>query len=276
MLMGLSSNTDESQGMKMQKKRFAITRRYGCSLVVLAALAFMTTPSSGDTLPYDPLEGDTVRFTDISESSDTDSLPLFGAPTIVGDSLGFGLPLFSSSSANWTSDETSGTLATLIEALPGNYIDQISLDESGDFSIFAFGTAATFASISSRVTLDILEIDGSAPTSPVTVAGDMVFTSDGEWNLADDGMLFGKSWSGSLELDVSAAVADSGYSGHATKVAFEMENVLNTDSEPGTSALIAKKVFGGVSVTTSLVPEPATLTLLAIAAALLLVRRRKR
>jgi len=259
-----------------EKKRFAITLRFGYLLVALPALASMTTPSSGETLLYGTLEGDTVRFTDISESSFTDPLPLFGAPTIVGDSLGFGLPLFSSSSTSGTSDTTSGTLAILIEALPGYYIERIYLDESGDFTIFPVGTAATFASIYTPVDLDILEIDGAAPTSPVTVAANLVFPSDGEWNLADDGMFFGESWSGSLDLDVSAAVADSGNSGHATKVYFEMENVLNTGSEPGTSALITKKVFGGVSVTTSAIPEPATLTLLAIAAALLLARRRKR
>jgi len=261
----------------MQKKRFAITLRFGCSLVMLAALASMTTHSSGDTLLYDPLEGGTVRFSNISESSDTDPLPLFGAPTIVGDSLGFGLPLFSSTSENGTSDETSGTLVILIEALPGNYIQRIYLDESGDFSIFPFpvGTAATFASIHTPVDLNILEIDGSAPSNPVTVAANLVFSSDGEWNLADDGTSSGP-WSGLLDLDVSAAITDSGYSGHATKVYFEMENILDTGSEPGTSATIAKKVFGGVSVTTSKVPEPATLMLLAIAAALLLARRRKR
>src|SRR5688572_9139741 len=52
-----------------------------------------------------------VMFLDVTESSGTDAVPLFGPPTFVGQELGFSpTPAFAANAAGGTTDLTDGQL----------------------------------------------------------------------------------------------------------------------------------------------------------------------
>jgi hypothetical protein len=73
-------------------------------------------------------------------------------------------------------------------------------------------------------------------------------------------------------VDLSTILAGDGIPGHATQVAFEMDNSLATASEANTTAYIAKKAEG-LSVTPIILPEPSALSLLVLSGVLLMAGR---
>ena len=173
---------------------------------------------------------------------------------------------------------TNGTLTTMVEALTGNYITTLDVTEAGDFTLVgAIGTADTKASVTSKVTVEIVEVDGAAIT-PVVVMGDLVFdSSDGDWNLVDDGPgpVISGIWNGALSIDLLTELANAGVTVNwgVTKLNMTLDNGLETGSEAGTQALVAKKDVGVAAAT--VVPEPAALSL-ALAAMLAVVAIRSR
>ncbi len=224
---------------------------------------------------YGDFIGTTVKFTSVTEDSATDPVPLFGAPTISGDALDFNPTNFVSSSSGGAFDSTIAVLNFTIEALPGNYVEEIKFYEAGDYTIFGAGGIGTSATVSAPVFINVVEIDGVA-VAPINFNANMVFTpSNGDYNLADDGAGFGVIWTGILDVDVDALLtgANVPFVNGATEVKVILNNILATTSENGSSAEIQKKDVQGFGIT--VVPEPASALLLA-ALGLPLATRRKR
>jgi len=212
--------------------------------------------------------GSTVDFFGVTETSATDPTPLYGAPSVFGNSLAF-FPLdFASSAAGGASDVTEGTLLVTITAKPGFFIDKISIIEFGDFSLSGVGTSATFASVSGM--LDLTDLSGGSGThsDPLAVSPSMPVDLSGG---PTDGL-----FSGAAEIDL----AGLGLFG-ITSVFLEFANILETGSEPGTSALIQKKLISGTTITVdTVVPEPSALVIWSVLGLLLTLgtwrSRRKR
>jgi hypothetical protein len=80
------------------------------------------------------------------------------------------------------------------------------------------------------------------------------------------GPLFNASWSGGVPINLDSILTAHGvpFVFGATEVSINLDNTLIALSENGTSTLIAKKNFGGLSITVN-IPEPASLIMLAIA-----------
>ncbi len=260
-----------------------------CFAAVSVMLTAMISIANGGTsIDYGDFAGATVTFIGVTESSLTDDVPLYGKPTVGGDTLSFGPVGFGSYSADGSVDTTDGQLSMDIEAAPGEYIDQIYLDEAGDVTMQGIGSAAAYASVNiPGVFLRVDEVDGT-PIGGVSDIAYMVFSpSDGDWTLADDGQSYGGSlmgldevWEGRLTVDVTALLQDAGISGRATKMYITWNNRLRTMAEVGIDEVLISKKLASVRVTTQEIPEPATLVLLAIGSVVLLLaaslRRRKR
>ena len=253
----------------------SIRLEMGAAALSMAAVVAFSTQASAAPINYGDFAGVTVMFTDVTEDSGTDPTPLFGAPTVSGDSLDFNPVSFNSTSSGAAgTDITDGTLTMMLMSTPGNFIDEIEFDEAGDFTLTGLSGEA-FASVTATFFLDITEVDGVA-INPVNISTAMVFTpSNGDWSLSADGPgpLVNGTWSGMVNVDITQALIDNNipYVVGATKVSVTFDNTLTTLSEAGTSAFIAKKDVGGIGITVT--PEPASLGLLTLGALAIMGRR---
>lgn len=191
--------------------------------------------------------GATVDFFGVTETSATDATPLYGAPSVFGNSLAFFPASFASSSTGGSSDVTEGTLTITITAKPGFFLDKISIVEFGDYTLSGIGTAATYASVSGALDITDLTFASGTYTDPLAVSPTMPVDLSGG---PADGL-----FSGSSMIDLT----DLGLFG-VKSIFLEFANVLETGSEAGTSALIQKKLISGTTITIeTVIPEPSAI-----------------
>ena len=260
------------------KLRIRSPWRAMASLAMLLAVACGASTSLGAAIHYGDLIGESLLFQGITEDSPTDTIPLYGSPTMSAGALSFNPVSFNASSTSGqpAMDCTTGDLSMDILALGGRHIASITVREGGDYVLAGLGTVATRADASATLCVSILEIDGTAIT-PLILTESMTFNpnADGNFNPVDDPGV-GVLWDGLAAIDIASALADEGIAGNATKVSLAVSNILTATTEPLTVAHIAKKQFG-IEVTTQIgmVPEPTCLVLLACGAlGLLPIRRR--
>jgi hypothetical protein len=259
------------------------------TLFSLAGLAFffciVASPAvHGAPINYGSFTGNTVHYVDVTEDSNSgDTLPLFGVPIVTGDSIDFNPVGFDANATNGSVDITDSNLSFAVHAKPGFAINNINLDEAGDTTMAGFGNDSTVTSVTADGALNIFEVDGmgiSVISRPIS----LVFTpSNGDYKLLTDGgggPLFHTQWSGSLFLNIAQILTQEGqpFVTGATKISINIDNTLTAVSQVGTTALIAKKDFGGVSITVNRppsgeIPEPATAALVLSAVLGLFLRR---
>jgi hypothetical protein len=162
-------------------------------------------------------------------------------PIVSGDQLLFFPTTFSSSSSNGVADTTSGTLQIQMVAKTGFFIDDIRIEEFGDYSLTGSGTDATQAQISGLLTV--------TPVGAGEIKTDF-FSALYELPPASSGPVTGV-WEVSLDYPVTMAI-------------LSFNNNLQTSSESGTTSFIQKKVIDGPAIKLSVnVPIPGTMWLLA-------------
>ena len=226
--------------------------------------------SSAVPMNYGTFVGNTVTYVDVTEDSNSgDPLPLFGAPTVSGDSLDFNPVGFSATSMGVGSDITDANLAFMVTANPGFAISNFNLSEAGDTTLAGFGSDTTFTSVTADGVLNINEVDGMGiNTLSIPIALSFVPSGGGFGLLTDGGggPFYHTQWTGSLFVDIHAELAANNvpFTFGATKISINLDNTLTAVSEAGTQSLIAKKDFGGVSFTVN-IPEPGTMTLVGFA-----------
>lgn len=193
-----------------------------------------------------------VAFTNVTESSGTDPVPLYGPPAPYPVGLSFNPAGFVASAAGGAADITDGqlnfsVLGAALTPTVGVGIAGISLLEGGDFSLVGLGTAATsvFAGASMRV--NVTEIDG-IPVAPIPLFANGGFATN---LLLSPGLV--QPWQAGVSVPISAQLAVLGvpFNIGATKVDVVIDNVLIALSEPATAALIAKKFFS-----IDVIPDP--------------------
>lgn len=246
----------------------------GIALLLCSAAAL---PSFAATINYGDFDGTSVMFLDVTEESDK-PLPLYGAPTVVGNSLFFSPQQFKASSVNNVppNDRTDGHLTFMVMSKNlGGAMTQISFDESGAFTVAGFlasNTDDTYAEATGTGTLTVLEIDGSA-VIPFLIPIDLTVAFDpngpgapvvtNRWRFLSEGAATGR-WDGNQLLDIKQSLINGGRQVNvgATKIAINFDNILVAQSEPLGRADIDKKLFLEI---TTVVPEPATIAMLAFA-----------
>jgi len=251
------------------------------SLALLAGALLFVGQAVAAPINYGDFAGTTVTYTQVTEDANSagDAPPLFGPPTVSGDSLDFDPVGFSAAAAGAGGvDITDGNLRFGIMANAGSGISQVVLSEAGDTTMAGFGTDATFTAVIARGVISILAVDGVG-INTISEPFSLTFSpSGGTFGLATDGgggPLFAAGWTGTETIDVSAILTSKNvpYNVGATKVSINLDNTLVALSELGTESLIAKKDFGGLSIT--VIPEPSTMLLLGLAVVGLVVGRRK-
>jgi hypothetical protein len=206
-------------------------------------------------------------YTGVSESSLTDPVPLFGPPSVAGDSIDFNPVGFGAFTAGGGVDITDGQLVFNVMAKPGFAITNINFAEAGITSLVGTGTNATHTDVSAEGSLNVYAVDGNSINtvripihllfSPLTAAppalpGDPPGTSGTFQLVADAGLgLSSLPWTGSQFININQILTNLGihFKDGATKMSVDLDNGLIAQSEAGTLALIDKKDFGGLSIT---------------------------
>lgn len=236
-------------------------------LMAASVLSMLSGVGYGSSISYGSFIAQNVSFNNVIENSLTDNLPLFGMPTVVGNTLQFKPTSFTSYAEQEDLDMTDSQLDLTIKANGLNIIPRVLLRESGTYTLTGQGTLDTFASIDAPVWVKVLKVDGIAIT-PVVFQIDMVVSPSNEYALPDD--IGSGTWNAEVLIDLTAALRAKGLLGFATEVRITWDNVLTTLSEPDTSALIVKDVAEVI------VPEPTTLLITAVGALMALRRRVRR
>lgn len=238
------------------------------SVIALTAVAGV---AQATLFSYGSFSGANVQFNSVFEETGAELNPLFGAPTVSGDSLSFSPTSFAATSSGGGSSIVDSQIGTRIVANAGRAIPAITLSESGDYSLIGSGTSLTSVFASAAVFIRIEEVNGAAVT-PIVFSGNLVMAPSSSFNLASPGPGIAQIWSGSGFFDLDAMVTGAGLSGSATKVYMTLDNTLAATSQSGTVAFIKKKTFGGTALT--VVPTPGSATLLGLG--LIAAGRRRR
>ena len=220
--------------------------------------------------------GGTVEYLQVKETSVSDPLPLYHAPSVFVDTLDFNPIGFGAAASGGTTDAVSGGLQFGMRSKAGTFMTGLRLREAGDYTLAGVGTTLTLTSVDAPVTVTILEADGAAIT-PVAVVTYMTVGPDpsGVFDLVDDGGT-GLAWWGLLDLDLGQALDNAGveYLHGATLLLVELENTLTAGTEVMSAAILSKKDFRAQAVT-AVIPEPASLALALLGLAALARARRR-
>jgi hypothetical protein len=243
-------------------------------LAVAIAVLPSATSFADTSINYGTLVGTTVTYVNVTESSATDQVPLFGSPIISGNTLDFNPQGFAATSTGGGIDLTDGQLNLLIQAHSGYSIPMIQFSEAGDFSLAGFGTANTRVTVAATFFLDVLKVDGVS-IDPVSIAAHMTFSPklNGQFDLINDAGV-GNIWTGVFDFNLNAALSSHGitFENGATEVRVNLDNTLLAISEAGSTAYIAKKDFKGLGIT--VVPEPSVIAMSLFGVAALVLRSR--
>ncbi|MCC6680936.1 MAG: PEP-CTERM sorting domain-containing protein [Phycisphaeraceae bacterium] len=214
-----------------------------------------------------------VVYQDVTESSGTDPVPLYGPPTLTQNTLDFDPTTFVASSTNSINDITDGQLNFTLMAVPQAGISSFSISESGDYTLVGTGTAATEVGAGLTVFVKILEVDGVALPAPLSLSAVNASVS---FNLAANGPVIGAPWSLGVGMNLDAALTNAGinYIAGVSKAEIVLDNTLVAISEANSIAFIAKKDFV-INPVTVVIPEPASLMLIGGGLALLTWRGRR-
>ena len=260
-------------GPRARALRMVVTAAVVWSIAVMVSPVFVAAANSGD------FAGNDVTYTDLSEGGT--GAPLFGTPTVSGNSLDFNPVGYSASSSNGGTGSAIGNLVFGIEVnkKSSSRIGSILLSEAGTTTLsgnVAPGSMGTASAVFASGVLDIHEVNFEG-INHISVPFSMTFNpSGGTYFLGTDGgggPLFNTQFAGSVTLPVDQILIANGLAAAATKVSIDLSNELHAVSEPLTSAFMAKLDFGVNTVVHT--PEPTVLPALALAG-LALARRRRR
>src|SRR5688572_22892306 len=128
--MGL--DTDRNGTRTFPKSVIRAARAALCLTGMLLAPA-IALPASAAQINYGTHSGTHFSYVNITEDSGADEpLPLFGAPSVTGNSIDFNPTGFDSTASNGVSDITSSNLVMQVAAKLGSRIDSITLSEAGN------------------------------------------------------------------------------------------------------------------------------------------------
>ena len=253
----------EGTEMRSHLRRVCDGRRLAwCFLAAMLALraipANAVPINHGDFGPDPP---GVTMYLGVTESSSTDPIPpaRFGAPTLSGNVLDFNPTEFAAMATAGGLDITDVQLNFTVmtsSALAG--LTSLAFSESGDYTLFGAGTAATQVAAGLAVKVDIFEVDGV----PLAVPLSQFLNASVSFNLVNNGPTLVAPWSMGLSLDLAAILNNAGVSFTAgvTKATVVLNDQLLALSEPASIAFIAKKDFKIVPGT-QIVPEPSSLAL---------------
>jgi len=214
-------------------------------------------------IPWAHPSGSAANF-DYNNGGTSDQLfvPAGTDPVVTPTGLAFFPSAFKAQAGNGATQQTSDKVSFDIHAHPGFEVDELLVNEFGDYTIQGSGpntAVKVFGSIF-LTNLDTNQVVSAALSnvSPVGInSGQGIKTGQ-------------NTWQGSIDA-LTVPPIPSGWK----NVRVELDNILQASSDPGTNAFIEKKVITPGVTITIIQPEPGSIALLAIGCGALLGRRRR-
>ena len=249
----------------MSRRSIAAAILIACLFSVAAShVAFGNTilytgPFPGATVVYAPVLNADDQY--VKESSLTDTAPLFGPPTVTGDSIDFNPTGFGAFASNGGVDVTDGQLVFKVQAKPTFAINTMNFSEAGITTLAGVGTNVTHTDVSAVGMINILadrrQYVEQCGQDSVEFG---VYAADGDWKprhvsswLPMLGLgLSSLPWTGFQSINLNQAITNAGitFTKGATLISVDLDNGLHRSVRVGDAcALIDKKDFGGVSIT---------------------------
>ena len=254
--------------------RIVTSAAAGTAALLLSASADAAPINYGDFSDVPP---GSVMYLDVTETANSpgDTEPLFGAPTVLADTIDF-MPdpaRFGADNSTGEADQTQGLLRFGLSGDRVAAITRLDIGGSGMYDLIGPGSATVEYEVA-LVSATVSEVDGMPVSSPVVLPN---ASRSGKDELIDgEGEEDATPWNLSLSYDVSAALAASGVSfdSGATSMVIELELTLAASGDTvATGAIGADGFF--VRSTTEMVPEPASASLLGALGVARLIRRRR-
>lgn len=236
-----------------------VTKHLGSALAAVVIFLGAGTALAAP-IPWAMPSGSTTNFTYDGGNTDNQLFVAPGqSPTPTPTGLLFFPSGFKAQSANGTASIVSDTLRFQIHAVPNKQLVAFTVNEFGDYSILGAGlnTAVKVFGTVFLTNLDTGEVKFDTlhpvPPTPPTLMTTGVTTGQGEWQGAE-----------------AVAPIPAGW----RNVQVVLNNELHANSDPGTSSVIEKKVVTtpGIDIEV-IVPEPGSISLMLVAAGLLIRRR---
>jgi len=180
-----------------------------------------------------------------------------------------------STSSTFVSVQNDAQLQFGVTAKEGNAIAGLDFSELGDFSMVGGGFA--FVDVTANFYVTIMDVDGEELDSAFTTASSMTFSPNADGTFNHSAPFTQGLWDGSIYLDVLSMLDDEGisYVDGVTRMSVNLDNILVAYASAGGTSFIKKKDLTGFTVTSEVVPEPASLVLiLGTTCSLAFVRRR--
>jgi len=259
------------------------------SALAMACILALASNARATLVSYGTLAGANVTYTNVTENDSQFPPPdpdhLFGNPSLSADTMQF-LPqnspkglAFKLTVGGGSPGLQDGTLGLgIVPTNPAGGITSISINEGGGYAVTG-GTSATQVSAALNIAnLFITSVNGNA-VNPIAVGGLIELFSRtsgaGPFVASANSIAFSGNggansgtWSGTANYSnasLVAALTGAGFSGSAriTGLTLPLDNVLSGTSEASSVANIDKKFF---NITTTTVPEPATVVLAGLGA----------
>ena len=166
----------------MRSRRSRASASLLLALGLLVALVGAARPAFAASIAYGTfIVSPDLRFEDVTESSATDAVPLYGPPTGFATGLDFDPIGFVATASGGAQDITDGQLNFAILSGPSG-ISSITLSEAGDYTLEGTGTSATEAIAGAILRATVTQIDGIdvAPIGPAPVNASITFNLGGE------------------------------------------------------------------------------------------------
>jgi len=213
-----------------------------------------------------------ITFQQVTESSGTDPVPLYGPPTPFVVGMDFNPTSFVASATGGGADVTDGQLNFGVagQVGPNGFvgINNLQLFEAGDYTLVGLGTPSTSVFAGAFIQVTVTQVNGVnvVPFNLPTTSASTVFSLP-----LNSGQV--QPWS--LGAGINLALPGGQV---ATRIQVAIDNSLIATSQPGTVAFIAKKDFRIEVGSTSGggLPEPGTFVLTALGSMIALVYRRAR
>ncbi len=206
---------------------------------------------------------------------------LYGAPSVSLNSIDFTPTNFEAQCSQCPTGSTTSDILTMdIQAVGGQQINEIQINEGLDYTLQSFD-AAGFASatVTANLFIDITEVNGVS-VNGLNATVSVLFSPSNNVSVfgfgIDSGVIIGTSGS----IDIAQIIADAGGTGEATRLSISLDNTLQVfHSGAGGQAQIRKRDADFVSLTINggnPVPEPTTALLLMGGLAALAAQRERR